>query len=97
MNVGNFFTKFPSYVSIFSCETMFLLANMYLFKVTNRNIRERCKICSRLTIKTHFSSTSIVDFEQVNVSGAVCSCEPCNIFQNSFFTEHHRATASERN
>ena len=27
-------------------------ANNYLFKVNNRNIRKRCEICSKLTIKT---------------------------------------------
>ena len=27
-------------------------ANIYLFKVNNRNTRKRCKICSKLTIKT---------------------------------------------
>ena len=27
-------------------------ANIYLFKVNNRNIRKRCEICSKLTIKT---------------------------------------------
>ena len=29
-----------------------LPANIYLFKVNNRNTRKRCKICSKLTIKT---------------------------------------------
>ena len=50
-------------------------ANIYLFKVNNRNTRERCEICLKLTIKTPerrftpFSTVSIVDFdEQVNVS-----------------------------
>ena len=27
-------------------------ANIYLFKVNNRSDRKRCKICSKLTIKT---------------------------------------------
>ena len=27
-------------------------ANIYLFKVSNRNTRERCEICSKLTIKS---------------------------------------------
>ena len=27
-------------------------ANIYLFKVNNRKTTERCKICSKLTIKT---------------------------------------------
>ena len=55
-------------------------AGNYMFKVSNRNTRKRCEICSKLTIKyqndangvifyntyfTHFSSISIVNFEQV--------------------------------
>ena len=54
-----------------------LPANIYLFKVNNTNTRKRCKICSKLTIKTPerrhgtyftlFSNVSIDDFEQVNV------------------------------
>ena len=46
-------------------------ANIYLFKANNRNARKRCEICSKLTIKTHFtpfSSVFIADFEQVNIS-----------------------------
>ena len=27
-------------------------ANIYLFKVNNKNTRKRCQICSKLTIKT---------------------------------------------
>ena len=27
-------------------------ANVYLFKINNRNIENRCEICSKLTIKT---------------------------------------------
>ena len=45
--------------------------NIYLFKVNNRDTRKRCGICSKLTIKTcfpPFSSISVVEFEQVNVS-----------------------------
>ena len=47
------------------------LANIYFFKFNNRNTRKRCEVCSKLTIKTPegpFSSVSIADFEQVNVS-----------------------------
>ena len=63
-------------------------ANIYLFKVNNRNTRKRHEISSKLTIRkpeqrqwrllifllltlnifTTFSSVSIIDFEQVNVS-----------------------------
>ena len=46
----------------------YYLANIYLLKVNNRNTRKRCKNSSKSTIKTAFSSISIVDFEQVNVS-----------------------------
>ena len=42
--------------------------NIYLFKVNNRNIGKRCEICSELTIKTHFSCVSIVDFKQVKIT-----------------------------
>ena len=52
------------------------LANIYLFKVDNRNTtRKRCEIYLKVTIKTFllsnftpFSIIYIVDFEQVNVS-----------------------------
>ena len=54
-------------------------ANIYLFKVNNRNTRKRCEICSKLTIKTPlvfllltyftlFSTVSIIELEQVNVT-----------------------------
>ena len=36
------------YISLFRIYP----ANIYLFKVTNRNIRKRCEICSKLIIKT---------------------------------------------
>ena len=61
---------------------LFSPANIYLFKVNNRNTRKRCKLCSKSTTKTPsfwcfivnlnmftlFSSVSVVDLEQVNVS-----------------------------
>ena len=51
-------------------------ANIYLFKMNNRNTRKRCEICSKLTIKTpkrrHWTYytpfSGIIDSEQVNVS-----------------------------
>ena len=58
-------------------------ANIYLLKPKCRNTRRKCEKCSNLTIKTPerrqwrqchmtyftlFSSVSIIDFEQVNVS-----------------------------
>ena len=53
-------------------------ANIYLFRVTNRNKRIRCEICPKLTVRTlelvftvnfeHiFLTFSNVEFEQVNV------------------------------
>ena len=61
-------------------------ANIYLLKVNYKNTKEKCEICSKLSIEIperhqwrlsvfivnlehishHFSSVSIVDFEQVN-------------------------------
>ena len=42
--------------------------NIYFFKVSNRNTRTWCEICSKLRIKTseQRSSVSIPDVEQVN-------------------------------
>ena len=55
-------------------------ANISLFKVNYRNIRKRCEICSMSTILLltlnifhTFSSVSIDDLEQVNVSRVVTS------------------------
>ena len=66
------------------------LANICLFKVNSRNIRKRCGVCSKLTIKTagrrsgvfivnyehitSFSSVAFVRYEQVNVCHGVLSC-----------------------
>ena len=56
-------------------------ANIYLFKVKNRNTRKKCEICSKLTVTSYgcfycqfwtyslpFSSASIVDSEEINFS-----------------------------
>ena len=43
-------------------------AIIYLFKVKNGSFRTTYEICSKLTVKTPFSSVSVVDFEQANVS-----------------------------
>ena len=62
-----FEVQFKYYLSVYH-------ANIYLLKVKNRNIRKKCEICSKLTIKTlrqnftPFSSVSLVEFERVNVS-----------------------------
>ena len=44
-------------------------ANIYLFKVNNRNTRKRYEICSKLAIKTRQclrSSVFIVNFERLS-------------------------------
>ena len=43
--------------SILALETSEHPTDIYLFKVNNRNIRKRCKICSKSTIKTMTSMT----------------------------------------
>ena len=58
-------------------------ANIYLFKVNNRNTRKRCEICSKLTITfTPFSGVSIVDFEHVIVSWVNVLFLPVMLFLN---------------
>ena len=48
------------------------LANIYLFKVTNKNTRKRCEIYSKLTIKTperrqrRYSGVFMVNFEYIS-------------------------------
>ena len=65
----------PNYIRIRRVVTIkfFHPANIYLFKVNNRKTRKKCKICSKLTIKT--PKRPIADFEQVNASWA------CTIYQ----------------
>ena len=59
---------------IFSHEfTCFVTAKIYLIRVNNWNIRKRCEICSKLTIKTpeqrHWrrSGDFIFNFEQISL------------------------------
>ena len=69
-------------------------ANIYLFKVSNRNSRKRYEICSKLTIKTPelqhiftpFSSVSIVELEQVNITWEAC-LGPCQTSMVELFRE----------
>ena len=49
--IVSFFTKRairPSFMTYFLLDPV----GTYVFKVNNRNTRTRCKICSKLTIKT---------------------------------------------
>ena len=51
---------------------MIYLADIYLFKISNRNTSAKCEICSKLTIKTperyHWRCSGVFmgNFEQVN-------------------------------
>ena len=53
-------------------RTTSISAGIYLLKVTNRNTRTRCEICSKLTIKRpewrhwHRSGVVIVNFERIS-------------------------------
>ena len=40
------------HILLFQARTLNFPANIYLFKVNNRNTRKRCEICSKLTTKT---------------------------------------------
>ena len=68
INLHDCIIKNGTFITTFSLDSLSNPDNIYLFKVNNRNTRKRCEICSRLTLKTPFSSVSIVGFEQVNVS-----------------------------
>ena len=62
----SFFVSAPSNKIMFKGNP----ANIYLLKVSSRNTRKRCELCSKLTIKTPEPRQlrSIDDFEQLNVS-----------------------------
>ena len=45
-------THFLAIVLFTSMLSSAVPANIYLFKVNNKNTRKRCEICSTLTIKT---------------------------------------------
>ena len=47
LTLNIFHTFFYVFLLLTSCYP----ANIYLFKVNNRNTRKRCEICSKLTIK----------------------------------------------
>ena len=66
------FTLNDTSLTIFSAkrfnDSSYKPANIYLFKVNNRNTGKICERCSKLTIETLFFVCFIVGFEQVNVS-----------------------------
>ena len=55
----------------------------YMFKVNNRNTRTSCEICSKLIMKTPYSSVSIVNFEQINVEGSLPKCRFSDDFRGN--------------
>ena len=57
--------------------------NIYLLKFVGSNTRKRCEI-SKLTIKAPFSSVSVFDFEQANVSRSQSIQKSCVVF-NPFY------------
>ena len=75
-------------------------ANIYLFKVNNRNTRKRCEISSKLTTKTH--QCFIVNFEHTSYLFLVFLWFNCNrqmsagsllfikvIFSDEFTSSHN--------
>ena len=58
---------------MFKVKMYALFPSKYLLKVNNRNTRKRCKICSKMTIKTaqrpHWgrSGIFIVNFEHTSI------------------------------
>ena len=74
------FVKFFCRVSLFCWPCISNKpANIYLFKVNNRNTRKKCEICSKLTIKTperrhrRRSGVFIVNFEIKFFTGSTVS------------------------
>ena len=54
----------------------FFPINIYLLKVNDRNTRDKCEICSKLTIKHYFTpyfNVFIALFEQVNAYWVTCN------------------------
>ena len=53
---GSFLVKYNSYLiiilTLFTYRARDFPADIYLLKLNNRNTREKCELCSRLTIKT---------------------------------------------
>ena len=53
-------------------------ANIYMFKVSNRNIRKRCEICSMLTTKRRRSAVFIVNFNYFTSSSNISTADFVN-------------------
>ena len=71
-SMSNFFLLSQERVPVYLALRTPIPANIYLFKVNNGNIRKRCEICSKLTIKTpercqwRCSAVFIVNFERIS-------------------------------
>ena len=57
---------FLLYAPFYGLKKDFIIQNIqsayvYFFKANNRNIREKCERCSKLTIKAHQSKVKVVD------------------------------------
>ena len=71
-----------------------------MFKVNNRNTKERCEICSKSTIKTpercQHRSSAVIGFEQVNVSWIIRNSQSKKLlevnYDNKFKFEKHLNT-----
>ena len=61
-----------------------------MFKISNRNSRIRCEICSKLTVKTQTSN-----FIKKEAPSQVFSCEFSEISKITFFHRAPRVAASE--
>ena len=87
------------HILLFQARTLNFPANIYSFKVNNRNTRKRCEICSKLTTKTPerrqwrcsgvFLLTlniflTFFHFEQVNVSWFTICLLAINPFRANF-------------
>ena len=71
-------------------------ANIYLFKVNNRNTRKKCEICSKLIIKIgKFDLASALQiYWKIRLAQAF-SVNFAKFFKNIFFIEQLRTTASD--
>ena len=71
-NLESISIKYYKYLQHFKATFTNNLANIYLFKVNNRNTRKRCEICSKLTIKIseryhwHESGVFTVNFRYIS-------------------------------
>ena len=82
------------------CTINYFQAGVYLFKVNYRNTRKRCKICSKLTIKTakrrHWRDLPIVNLEHVIFCWVWYTPPPIPLTFNLYNSISHEDKASLR-